>query len=78
MIRNTQKFPFNFLAASPAPPSAFRNGKEIFRVAAREVTNAPRGAVQYHHAPQCVRGSIKPPRAPRVAIILFQNSFERR
>ena len=46
MTRNTQKFPFNFLAASPAPPSAFLEGKEIFRVAAREVSSAPRGAIR--------------------------------
>ena len=72
------KISFLLFGGFPLHPLPLLKSKEIFRVAAREVTSAPRGAVQYHHAPQCVRGSIKPPRAPRVAIILFQNSFERR
>jgi hypothetical protein len=50
------------LAASPCTPFRFFKGKEIFRVAAREVTSAPRGTysittrpnayakVQSHHA----------------------------
>ena len=41
----TPKFPFNFLAASPCTPFRFLKGKEIFGVAVREVTSAPRGAV---------------------------------
>ena len=65
-----KKYPFNFLTVSPYTSFRFQKGKEIFRVAAREVSSAPRGAIRITTYPQCVHRGTK----PRALLAFFEVS----
>ena len=77
--RKNNPFPFNFFRkAEGGLGEAAKNSKEMDCFLG---TLAPArvGVAERHHEPQCVRGGIETPRAPRVVIIVcFQNGFEQR